>query len=79
MTKEGIFKLNAVAGDTHLGGEDFDDRLVNFINTSNPLTLRRLFIRVACERAKCTLSSTIHVDSLYGALIPTRGRLGEPR
>ncbi|KAI7205539.1 Heat shock 70 kDa protein, partial [Hortaea werneckii] len=66
------------AGDTHLGGEDFDNRLVNhFVNefkrknkkdlTSNTRALRRL--RTACERAKRTLSSSaqtsIEIDSLF--------------
>merc|ERR1712202_59823 len=66
------------AGDTHLGGEDFDNRLVDhFIKefkrkhkkdiTSNKRALRRL--RTACERAKRTISSSaqasIEIDSLY--------------
>ncbi|VVT45273.1 uncharacterized protein SAPINGB_P000695 [Magnusiomyces paraingens] len=76
--EDGIFEVNATAGDTHLGGEDFDNRLVNhFIEefkrknkkdlSSNQRALRRL--RTACERAKRTLSSsaqtTIEIDSLY--------------
>ncbi|OWB58762.1 hypothetical protein B5S28_g4839 [[Candida] boidinii] len=75
---EGIFEVKATAGDTHLGGEDFDNRLVNhFVAefkrkhkkdlTSNQRALRRL--RTACERAKRTLSSSaqtsIEIDSLY--------------
>ncbi|XP_061354355.1 heat shock 70 kDa protein-like isoform X3 [Gastrolobium bilobum] len=76
--EEGIFEVKATAGDTHLGGEDFDNRLVNHfvaefkrkqkkdISTS-ARALRRL--RTACERAKRTLSSTtqttIEIDSLY--------------
>ncbi|KAH8792266.1 Hsp70 protein-domain-containing protein [Flagelloscypha sp. PMI_526] len=63
--EEGIFKVTATAGDTHLGGEDFDNRLVNhFVQefkhkhkkdlSSNPRALRRL--HTACERAKHTLS-----------------------
>jgi len=74
---EGIFEVKATAGDTHLGGEDFDSRLVNhFIQefkrktkidiTSNNRALRRM--RTACERAKRTLSSStvanIEIDSL---------------
>ncbi|KAH8115516.1 heat shock protein 70 family [Phellopilus nigrolimitatus] len=70
----GIFE----AGDTHLGGEDFDNRLVNhFVRelrrknkkdlSTNPRALRRF--RTACERAKRTLSSaaqtTIGIDSLF--------------
>merc|ERR1711985_61793 len=75
---DGIFEVKATAGDTHLGGEDFDNRLVNhFVQefkrkhkkdlTSNARSLRRL--RTACERAKRTLSSStqtsIEIDSLY--------------
>nr|XP_009399566.2 PREDICTED: heat shock 70 kDa protein-like [Musa acuminata subsp. malaccensis] len=75
--EEGIFEVKATAGDTHLGGEDFDNRLVNhFVSefrrkhkkdiSGNARALRRL--RTACERAKRTLSSTsqttIEVDSL---------------
>mmetsp|Transcript_4129 Transcript_4129/g.9852 ORF Transcript_4129/g.9852 Transcript_4129/m.9852 type:complete len:651 (+) Transcript_4129:1948-3900(+) len=76
--EEGIFEVKATAGDTHLGGEDFDSRLVNFFVsefkrkfkkdiTSNARSLRRL--RTSCERAKRTLSSTtqttVEIDSLY--------------
>jgi len=75
--EEGIFQVMATAGDTHLGGEDFDSRMVNHFveelkSTNNDITgdpgaLRRL--RTACERAKRTLSftaeTTIELDSLY--------------
>ncbi|TID31325.1 hypothetical protein CANINC_000036 [Pichia inconspicua] len=76
--EEGIFEVKATAGDTHLGGEDFDNRLVTFFAndfkrkhkkdlTSNPRAMRRL--RTACERAKRTLSSSaqtsIEIDSLF--------------
>ncbi|CAI7895304.1 unnamed protein product [Closterium sp. NIES-53] len=76
--EDGIFEVKATAGDTHLGGEDFDNRMVNhFVQefkrkykkdlSNNPRSLRRL--RTACERAKRTLSSTaqttIEIDSLY--------------
>ena len=75
---DGIFEVKATAGDTHLGGEDFDSRLVNHFITEfkrkskcdisdNNRALRRL--RTACEKAKRTLSSTtsanIEIDSLY--------------
>jgi len=74
----GIFEVRATAGDTHLGGEDFDNRLVNHFAeefkrkykkdmTGNNRSLRRL--RTACERAKRALSSaaqtTVEIDSLY--------------
>ncbi|KAF8106114.1 hypothetical protein N665_0147s0068 [Sinapis alba] len=76
--EEGVFEVKATAGDTHLGGEDFDNRLVNhFVAefrrkhkkdiSGNARALRRL--RTACERAKRTLSSTaqttIEIDSLH--------------
>ncbi|XP_028075277.1 heat shock cognate 70 kDa protein-like [Camellia sinensis] len=75
---EGIFDVKATAGDTHLGGEDFDNRMVkHFVQqfkrkhmkdiSGNPRAMRRL--RTACERAKRILSSTtqttIEIDSLY--------------
>ncbi|KRY91634.1 Heat shock 70 kDa protein [Trichinella pseudospiralis] len=76
--EDGIFEVKSTAGDTHLGGEDFDNRMVNHFvaefkrknkkdMSSNPRALRRL--RTACERAKRTLSSStqasIEIDSLY--------------
>ncbi|GKC77528.1 heat shock cognate 70 kDa protein 2 [Tanacetum coccineum] len=76
--KEGIFEVKSTAGDTHLGGEYFDNRMVNhFVEefkrknkkdiSGNPRALRRL--RTAYERAKRTLSSTakttLEIDSLY--------------
>lgn len=75
---DGIFEVKATAGDTHLGGEDFDNRLVNHLAaefkrknkkdlTQNQRSLRRL--RTAAERAKRALSSSaqtsIEIDSLY--------------
>merc|ERR1719158_2376030 len=76
--EDGIFEVKATAGDTHLGGEDFDNRMVNhFVQefkrknkkdiTTNPRAMRRL--RTACERAKRTLSSSaqtgVEIDSLF--------------
>ncbi|XP_033842222.1 heat shock 70 kDa protein 1-like [Periophthalmus magnuspinnatus] len=75
---DGVFEVKATAGDTHLGGEDFDNRMVNhFVEefkrkhkkdiSQNKRALRRL--RTACERAKRTLSSSsqasIEIDSLF--------------
>lgn len=75
---DGIFEVKSTAGDTHLGGEDFDNRLVNHFAqefkrkhkkdlSTNKRALRRL--RTACERAKRTLSSStqasIEIDSLF--------------
>ena len=76
--EDGIFEVKSTAGDTHLGGEDFDNRIVDhFVKefkrkhkkdiTANKRALRRL--RTACERAKRTLSASaqanIEIDSLY--------------
>ena len=76
--ENGIFEVKSTAGDTHLGGEDFDNRMVNhFVEefkrkhkkdlTTNKKALRRL--RTSCERAKRTLSSSatanIEIDSLH--------------
>jgi heat shock protein 1/8 len=75
---EGMFEVKSTAGDTHLGGEDFDSRLVNHCLedfkrknkvdlSTNQRAVRRL--RSACERVKRTLSSsstaTIEIESLY--------------
>ena len=75
--EDGIFEVKATSGDTHLGGEDFDNRLVDHCVADfkrkhrkdlkeNPRALRRL--RTACERAKITLSAStqsfIEIDSL---------------
>merc|ERR1712202_48451 len=78
MGDDGIFEVKSTAGDTHLGGEDFDNRMVDhFVKefqrkhkkdiTGNKRALRRL--RTACERAKRTLSASaqasIEIDSLF--------------
>jgi len=75
---DGIFEVKSTAGNTHLGGEDFDNRLVNhFMNefkrkhkkdlSGNKRSMRRL--RTACERSKRTLSSSstanIEIDALF--------------
>ncbi|XP_074837531.1 heat shock 70 kDa protein 1A-like [Carettochelys insculpta] len=75
---DGIFEVKATAGDTHLGGEDFDSRLVDHLVrefrrkhkedlSQDKKAMQRL--RVACERAKRTLSSitiaSISIDALY--------------
>ena len=76
--EDGIFEVKATAGDTHLGGEDFDYRMVQYFIkeikrkhkvdiSENKKACRRL--KNACERAKRTLSSshsaTIELDSLF--------------
>merc|ERR1711861_92142 len=77
--EDGIFEVKATAGDTHLGGEDFDNRVVDFCIqdfkrknrgkdlTGNNRALRRL--RTAAERAKRTLSAahsaSIEIDAFF--------------
>jgi heat shock 70kDa protein 1/2/6/8 len=78
ITPEGVFEVKGTGGNTHLGGEDFDNRLVDHFKqefkqkykqdlSDNARALRRL--RTACENAKRNLSSqakaTITIDSLY--------------
>jgi L1 cell adhesion molecule like protein len=75
---ESIFEVKATAGDTHLGGEDFDTLLVEYFMdefkkkhkkdmSENKRSLRRL--RTACESAKRTLSAStvanLEIDSLF--------------
>merc|ERR1712142_710417 len=75
---DGIFEVKATNGDTHLGGEDFDNRLVEHFGREfqrkhkkdigkNKRSMRRL--RTACEKAKRTLSSanqaSVEIDSLF--------------
>ncbi|XP_076914364.1 heat shock cognate 70 kDa protein-like isoform X2 [Bidens hawaiensis] len=78
----GVFEVKAVAGDTHLGGEDFDNRMVdhcvlefksrrwNKDLTGNQRALGRL--RFACEKAKrilsCANQSSIELDSLHDGI-----------
>ena len=76
--EDGIFEVKSTAGDTHLGGEDFDQYMVDhFVKefkrkhkkdiTGNKRAMRRL--RTSCERAKRTLSSStqanVEIDSLF--------------
>ncbi|XP_074262968.1 heat shock 70 kDa protein 18-like [Silene latifolia] len=76
-----VFEVRAVSGDTHLGGEDFDNRMVShFVQefnkkhsvdiSDNPRALGRLLL--ACERAKRTLSvtteATIEIDCLFDGI-----------
>ena len=76
--EKGDFKVKTYAGDTHLGGQDFDNRMVKYFMSEfqrknqkdisgNKRAICRL--RTACERAKRTLSSaplaSIEIDSLY--------------
>ncbi|CAG8492371.1 358_t:CDS:2 [Cetraspora pellucida] len=77
----GVFAVKSTAGDTHLGGEDFDNNLLEYFKqefkrkhkndiSDDARAIRRL--RSACERAKRALSSTtqtnVEVDSLYDGI-----------
>jgi len=68
---EHTFEVLATNGDTHLGGEDFDNRLINYLVaefkkdqgmdlTKDPLAMQRL--KEAAEKAKCELSSAQQTD-----------------
>ena len=68
---EHTFEVLATNGDTHLGGEDFDNRLINYLVaefkkdqgmdlTADPLAMQRL--KEAAEKAKCELSSAQQTD-----------------
>ena len=76
--EEGIFEVKATSGNSHLGGEDFDNRMVNYFAEdfnrkqhkdlrNNPRAMRRL--KTASERAKRTLSTAtqahVEIDSLF--------------
>jgi heat shock protein 1/8 len=69
--EEGIFEVKATSGHTHLGGEDFDQRLVHYCTSDftkktkitldeNPRALRRL--RTQCEKAKRILSAAVNAQ-----------------
>jgi len=80
--EDGIFEVKSTAGDTHLAGEDFDNRLLEFCIqdfkrknrgvdiSSNARSVKRL--KIQCERAKRSLSAsttaTIEVDSLFDGI-----------
>ncbi|MCI13403.1 heat-shock protein, partial [Trifolium medium] len=76
--KGDVFEVKATAGNTHIGGEDFDNRMLNYFVeefkrknkvdiTRNPRALRRL--KTACEKAKRTLTfkslTSIEIDNLF--------------
>jgi L1 cell adhesion molecule like protein len=78
---DGKFEVKATAGDSHLGGVDFDNRMLNhFVEEfkrkyKKDLTTSNRAIRMlhnACERTKRTLSTAvkakIEVDSLYDGI-----------
>ena len=76
--EDGVFEVKATAGDTHLGGEDIDTKLVEFFcmdfkrkHKKDPMGNKRAIrrLRTACEKAKRTLSSSasasVEIDSFF--------------
>ncbi len=78
---DGVFEVKSTAGDTHLGGEDFDNVLMKYFIDEfkrkykadisyNKKSMRRL--KTACERAKRTLSSSntasLEIEALYDGI-----------
>ena len=68
---DGVFEVLSTNGDTHLGGDDFDEVLINYVADefkaeagidvrTDPMALQRL--KEACEKAKCDLSSATQTD-----------------
>ena len=68
---EGVFEVKATNGDTHLGGEDFDQRLIDYLATefkkdqgidirSDKMALQR--VKEAAEKAKMELSTAMETD-----------------
>ena len=68
---EGVFEVKATNGDTHLGGDDFDKKLIDYLIaefkkeqgidlSTDPIALQRL--KEAAERAKCDLSTAMQTD-----------------
>jgi len=68
---EGVFEVKATNGDTHLGGDDFDDRIIRWIVeeyrkdqgidlSKDRMALQRL--KEAAEKAKCELSTTVETE-----------------
>ncbi|KAM9212134.1 LOW QUALITY PROTEIN: heat shock cognate 71 kDa protein-like [Dugong dugon] len=68
-TEGGIFEVKSTAGDTHLGGEDFENRMVNHFIAEFKCKHKK---DVSLERAMRTLSSStqasIEIDSLYASI-----------
>src|SRR6266571_4383106 len=68
---DGVFEVRSTNGDTHLGGDDFDQRVIDFLAEEfkqqesidlrkDPMALQRL--KEAAEKAKCELSTTLETD-----------------
>src|SRR5512137_2789571 len=68
---EGVFEVKSTNGDTHLGGDDFDQTIIDWLATEfkndegidlrkDPMALQRL--KEAAEKAKCELSTSMETD-----------------
>jgi molecular chaperone DnaK len=68
---DGVFEVKSTSGDTHLGGDDFDQKLIDWLAEEfkkqegidlrkDPMALQRL--KEAAEKAKCELSGTLETD-----------------
>ena len=68
---EGVFEVKATNGDTHLGGDDFDEKIMNWVADEfkkdqgidlrdDRMALQRL--KEACEKAKCELSTSAETE-----------------
>ncbi|MCX7625052.1 MAG: molecular chaperone DnaK [Candidatus Sumerlaeaceae bacterium] len=68
---DGVFEVKSTNGDTHLGGDDFDQRLIDYVADEfrketgidlrkDPMALQRL--KEACEKAKCELSTAMQTN-----------------
>ncbi len=79
---DGVFEVKSTNGDTHLGGDDFDQRIINwlaeeFINDEgvdlrkDPMALQRL--KEAAEKAKIELSSSMTTEINLPYIMPVNG------
>lgn len=79
---DGVFEVKSTNGDTHLGGEDVDDAIVNWLADEfkkennvdlrqDPMALQRL--KEAAEKSKCELSSTTETEINLPYIIPVNG------
>ncbi|KAA0230386.1 molecular chaperone DnaK [candidate division KSB1 bacterium] len=68
---DGVFEVKATNGDTHLGGDDFDQRIIDWLVaefkkqegvdlSKDPMALQRL--KEAAEKSKCELSTVMQTD-----------------
>ena len=80
-TGEGVFEVKAVNGDTHLGGDNYDQVLIDYVadefKKQNGIDLRKdqmalQRLKEACEKAKCELSLRRRPTSTCRSSPPTR-------